>query len=117
MPTDSENVCLWGKTGRERHTVKTALLTHCGHWVTAREMARSILERHSGRLELPGAGPHLGSGLLGNPEHRYHSSQLRHHQGNPGQWTLIQMTRSIPSQKLHWSWTPWLQKAYRKKMR
>jgi hypothetical protein len=26
-------------------------LTHCGHWVTAREMARSILERHSGRLE------------------------------------------------------------------
>jgi hypothetical protein len=34
-----------------------------------------------------------------------------------GQWTLIQMTRSIPSQKLHWSWTPWLQKAYRKKMR
>jgi len=25
---------------------------------------------------MPGAGPHLGSGLLGNPEHRYHSSQL-----------------------------------------
>ena len=55
---------------------------------------------------MPGAGPHLGSGLLGNPEHRYHSSQLGHHQGNPGQWTLIQMTRSIPSQKLHWSWMP-----------
>src|SRR5258708_5205841 len=30
---------------------------------------------------MPGAGPHLGSGLLGNPEHRYHSSQLGHHQG------------------------------------
>jgi hypothetical protein len=42
---------------------------------------------------MPGAGPHLGSGLLGNPENRYHSSQLGHHQGNPGQWTLIQMTK------------------------
>src|SRR5258708_169663 len=70
-----------------------------------------------GTLGMPGAGPHLGSELLGDPEYRYHSSQLGQHQGNPGKWTLIQMTRSIPSQKLHWSWTPWLQKAYRKKMR
>ena len=42
-----------------------------------------------------------GSGLLGNPEHRYDPNQLGHHQRNPEQWTLIQMTRSIPSQKLH----------------
>jgi len=32
-------------------------------------------------FRMPGAGPHLGSGLLGNPEHRYYSRQLGHQQG------------------------------------
>src|SRR6266404_9086680 len=64
MPTDSENVCLWGKTGRERHTVKTALLTQLGHWAAAsrvdclpfltRRTPQSARLRTSGRLSFRG---------------------------------------------------------------
>jgi hypothetical protein len=30
MPPDTENVCFWGKTGRDLPTVKTARLTQYG---------------------------------------------------------------------------------------
>jgi len=31
MPTGAENVRSWGQTGIDRPTLKTALLTRCGH--------------------------------------------------------------------------------------
>src|SRR5580700_2447527 len=33
MATDTDNVCLLGKTGSDRRTVKSALMTHLRHWL------------------------------------------------------------------------------------
>jgi hypothetical protein len=56
--------CLgWGQSGHASQSEPIPHLTRSGHWVTAREMARSILECHFGTPEIPGAGPTSGLGF------------------------------------------------------
>src|SRR5713226_6727051 len=47
MPTASENVRLWGKSGSNQTTVKTALMTHRGHGWSLVTAMRSLTGKNT----------------------------------------------------------------------
>src|SRR5258706_7551413 len=81
MPHWSLYVRSWGQSGKHMLAMSFSgfdPLRTLGHSQATGQIDR---RRRFGTPGVPEAGPHLESGLLGSPEHRYHPSQLGHHQG------------------------------------